>query len=520
MESTIDTEDNNRRSLWKERAAVMGAAAGMAVLLASLRPDYMEHWDEIQLALGLEHFDLASHHPHPPGYYLFIVLGRLVNLVVGNPEDALRWVSILACAVGIVLVGSAFPKRLSAAARLALLSALAGFFILSPVILPFGIVALPYAGEAVCWLGVLLWISRRPRGWGLVGLLAFIGISAGLRQTLAVWGLAVFLLLTVRRRDSLGLRDAVRAVSGFVASVLVWFMPMLLETGGWETYVQTTHGLLGRAVWLKSVFVVGWVPVVFIRVPQMLSDLWTAAGPVLVLVLAAAVGRCHPRTRPLLARWDVLPLGAAIAFVFYSLMVYDSTGYILPVAIPLVAYGFIGVAEVAGAVGRRTGLAVCVGVTVVVSGFLLWPGGVLSEEGSRYHRLCRHDEAMEKRLTALRQRLAMYYLPEFTTLELVVDPAMVGVGPQTPYLVGRDRRIRFMGPYVMDVSSLPEFDPPHDLRNLVYMPGPKAARHVDRGCLLTAEELKIGTDDIFWVSAVNESAAVYVVRQQLVCRSR
>jgi hypothetical protein len=537
MRSETQDGKGHRGSSWRTHAPALVAGALVAVLLGYLRPTYMEHWDEIQLALGLEHFDLASHHPHPPGYYLFVVIGRVLNPLVEDPGDALRLVSVFASALMVGLVGWVFPRDLRATARSALLLAVAGFVVISPMILPFGIVALTYASEAACWLGILIWISRRPRGLELAGLLTFIGISSGLRQTLAIWGIAVLLLLTVRRRKSLTPRESIYAGCGFLLGVLVWFVPMFLEVGGWGKYSQATRSLLGRTLWSRSVFLAGLAPIVSFRLPQMLTDLWSALGPVLLLAIAAVAGRLHPRTRPMVARWDALPVGATVAFVFYLLLIYDSSGYILPAAIALAAYGFVGVAAITTALGPRMRLVACLGALVTTAGLVVVPGGLGSEQSSSYHRLLRHDEAMENRIVFLRRefdpedtlivtsrdnlawgfRHAMYYLPEFTTLELVVDPAFVGTEPTTPYLVGRDRHIRHVGPYTLDVSTLPEFRPPDHLRNVVYMIGPDASRHLDTSCYSIARDFQIETGDVFWVLAVGDSVQVHVHRQRLTC---
>jgi len=36
-------------------------------------------------ALGMERFDPSVHQPHPPGYFLYVCLGRLVNTLVPMP---------------------------------------------------------------------------------------------------------------------------------------------------------------------------------------------------------------------------------------------------------------------------------------------------------------------------------------------------------------------------------------------------------------------------------------------------
>src|SRR3954466_14365316 len=61
------------------RPAAVGAAIALASLLAHLPflPPSLEDIDSINFGLGLHHFDPALHQPHPPGYPVYIALGRL-----------------------------------------------------------------------------------------------------------------------------------------------------------------------------------------------------------------------------------------------------------------------------------------------------------------------------------------------------------------------------------------------------------------------------------------------------------
>ena len=58
------------------RAVVALAAVYVAVHLAFLAPS-LEDIDSINFALGLRQFDVANHQPHPPGYPVYIALGRV-----------------------------------------------------------------------------------------------------------------------------------------------------------------------------------------------------------------------------------------------------------------------------------------------------------------------------------------------------------------------------------------------------------------------------------------------------------
>ena len=38
-------------------------------------------WDSVQFVLGVVDYDIVVHHPHPPGYFLYIHTAKLLGLV-------------------------------------------------------------------------------------------------------------------------------------------------------------------------------------------------------------------------------------------------------------------------------------------------------------------------------------------------------------------------------------------------------------------------------------------------------
>lgn len=73
-----------------------------AVLRFSNLSPWLEDWDSVQLALGLHHYSIPDHQPHPPGYPLYIVLGRLFYIFTQNDGYALTSLSALLGSFSIV----------------------------------------------------------------------------------------------------------------------------------------------------------------------------------------------------------------------------------------------------------------------------------------------------------------------------------------------------------------------------------------------------------------------------------
>src|SRR2546428_8827502 len=56
-------------------------ALSLLTILSRLpyRARMLYNWDAVQFALALKEYDVGKHQPHPPGYILYVVLGRVVD---------------------------------------------------------------------------------------------------------------------------------------------------------------------------------------------------------------------------------------------------------------------------------------------------------------------------------------------------------------------------------------------------------------------------------------------------------
>ena len=141
---------NSRRTL---DAAILTAAT--AITRFAFRSHYLYDIDSVNFALALKRFDPTVHQPHPPGYFLYVYLGRLTNLIFHDANAALVAISIVfscgAVAMIYILANNWFGGNAAIFAGL--------IFVFSPLTWFHGTVALIYVVETffsaltgyLCW---------------------------------------------------------------------------------------------------------------------------------------------------------------------------------------------------------------------------------------------------------------------------------------------------------------------------------------------------------------------------------
>jgi hypothetical protein len=210
------------------------------------------HMDSVHFALALERYDVTVHQPHPPGYFLYVMLGRLVHLFINDANGVFVFLSIvfsgLTVAVIFLLAEEMYDRKTGVVA--------ACFALTSPNLWFHGEVALSYGAEGFfsvlvgffCWrvyTGKVndLWLSA-----------IALGIAGGIRQNTVAFLLP--LLLLSARKLAPGKVAAALLLLGAVCCA--WFFPMVQMTGGWNAYSRALKELWQFNTGHNSVFEHGW----------------------------------------------------------------------------------------------------------------------------------------------------------------------------------------------------------------------------------------------------------------------
>jgi hypothetical protein len=422
------------------------------VLRVPFRSQYAYTLDSVGFAQAVADYNLRLCQPHAPGYFLYVMVARLVNAVVGDPHGSLVWMSAVsgsALAAVMYFLGAAmFGRRAGVVAGL--------FAASSPETWFHSCVALVYVTDSllVCVTVLICWrsIQRGGRWTDVVAIAALLAVIAGVRGQTAPQ-LVPLVLFTFWHfaPPRLAKLTVLTAVTALLA--VAWFIPMLKMGGGWEVYREVLRRSVefnapatlaggGWNAFLWNVFFVG-------------AYCWNGlilAGVVLVL---AAVSRG--------LRMDATRAGTWVGENSLALQVLAA--WIMPMILFATAIGFTKLPGyvlcflpawmllAAAVVGQlRTVRMFCV-VTVAacamnVLAFLAWPqawDAAFFHMGRTAREIRLHDEQLAKAIQVIRasyspadtlichargyitfgMRHFQLYAPEYDEFDIETDLAMV-----------------------------------------------------------------------------------------------
>jgi hypothetical protein len=280
------------------RASRVLAALALVFALAHIPflATSLEDIDSVNFALGVRHFDVAAHRPHPPGYPVYIAAGKIavgaLDLVSDAPESAIdaRALAVLSLIAGVVAVGllyrvfAALVDRRSTDRSAPVLSEAEGNTLGRVEGLDLTAIAataitiscplfwylavrpmsdLPGFAVAIAAQACLLaaWWRQTPSAGGdrrltpeamaMSGRMIVLGallsaISIGVRSQ-TVWFTLPLLLLVLLDRIGRGVAGAILgSAMSFLVGALAWAVPLIIASGGLSSYLAALGSQAGE----------------------------------------------------------------------------------------------------------------------------------------------------------------------------------------------------------------------------------------------------------------------------------
>ena len=311
-------------SRWKLEISTLVSL--VAISRFAFRSHYLYDLDSVNFALAMERFDPRVHQPHPPGYFLYVCLGRLLNVVVQDANLTLVILSIAAsCGVVLLIYKTALDWFGVTEARFASL-----LFLFSPLAWFHGTVALTYSVEAFfsALLGYLCWRVY----CGNVGLIIpvgiILGISAGVRPSSLLF-LGPLYLFSMRDAS---LSRKLIGISALVVTLAAWLVPMISASGGFSAYFGALVSLWRLAPSRNTVF--NSSPATSIARACTIAFIYLMSFGPASLVLLRALRRGNPAV-PGKSLFTIVWLAPALSFFTFIFLQFVNSGYLLLLVAPV-----------------------------------------------------------------------------------------------------------------------------------------------------------------------------------------
>ncbi|MBI4008048.1 MAG: DUF2723 domain-containing protein, partial [Planctomycetes bacterium] len=204
--------------------------------------------DSVQFALGTSEYNVAVHQPHPPGYIIYVMLGKLLNIITHDANVSFIIISILFSALTVVVIyylGVLFFTK-----ETGILSAILA--ITSPSIWFHGEVSLSYMPEAFFSVltALLCWKILNGQHKYIYASAIVLALAGGVRQNTMVFLFPLW-LFSIR---NVPVRKILVSILLLIAIVAMWFIPMIILSGGLANYHTAANELWGRASGTRSIF--------------------------------------------------------------------------------------------------------------------------------------------------------------------------------------------------------------------------------------------------------------------------
>lgn len=221
-----------------ERVVTCGAAAALFVAWAlrwTQRSRYPYEWDSASYVLGAEHFDVFRHHPHPPGYPLYILILKAARTFTTDLNAAQV---VLAFAFTAAAAGTTF--RFSRSFHDRATAILASVLVLfAPPVALYDSISSTYPVDLldsalVGWMAARVWEGETDLGpWASLAL----GLFAGFRESGAVL-MTPLVAAALARSNRTDLVRWAKCLGAVVAATASWYLPTAVMHGGVARFQQ------------------------------------------------------------------------------------------------------------------------------------------------------------------------------------------------------------------------------------------------------------------------------------------
>jgi len=305
---------------------------------------YLFAWDSGTVALGTRFYDIGQHQPHPPGYVLYVLTAKILNVFVHNINTVLVGMSIVAAGGTVILLYLLAARMYNR--KVALVAA--SILLFSKSLWAYSEVAFSYTLQGFMAIAVVYCAyrfvqdTRNPR-YAYVGSIV-LAVAGGFRQDCIVFLMPLWAYITMRYARP----HFWRLWALIVAICMLWMSGMVFWTGGVQAYMTALTAQLdfvsGFSVEVRGTF---GLKENYHFMIQFLKD-----STIGILISVFFLGHIFsPKKIFQDIRLQLILLWILPAAIFYLCVHIGERGYLLtflPACVLILAIGLVWVADECG----------------------------------------------------------------------------------------------------------------------------------------------------------------------------
>lgn len=216
--------DNAKLSCLKYHYVIILIVTISLILRLYLKSNYLDDWDSVQFILGLKQYSIIAHQPHPPGYPVYIFLGRITNHLFNNGIESFTFMS--AFFGSLALVPTYLMAREFVGYRAGILSAI--ILSLAPAEMLFSEVVMSDIVSMFFISTTAYLLYKGLKSSNYLYLASFIlAITIGVRQT----DFLLIMLLLITLFYIKNIKKISISILILLIGIALWLIPVIIVTG-------------------------------------------------------------------------------------------------------------------------------------------------------------------------------------------------------------------------------------------------------------------------------------------------
>jgi len=399
------------------------------MLRISLRSNYLDDWDSVQFALALKEYSITAHQPHPPGYPLYVLFGRIANYFFNDPAVSLTFISALFGSLSLIPTYLLSEKFFNV--RVGIISVI--ILSLTPAHLLFSEVAMTDIVSMffITLTVYILYLGIESKKYLYIGSV-ILGLTLGVRQTDVLLILFLTIVLLYRKK----IKDCIISLALLSVTVCLWLVPVILHTGldnflaaqksQWDfNYIDRTFNSYGGSFAFESMnrlFFEGWSNILYIFLLIALIFI------VILIINDFDIDYFTDKRVIFIIIW----LASYYGFILYFNPLYISR-YILPLFPPMSMIFAYSMTRIHGSTQKRTIkalISVIFSISIILMGYQAIAGAyaihtTMPAPVKQAEFIKKNYDPQNTFITsAYSFRHLQYYLPDFTVryIDWIVSP--------------------------------------------------------------------------------------------------